>query len=231
MNPPLFPVHFFGIRQFRQMLPGPISWLRALCLLPLAMPGVKVVLSGFALFSWLQWLGSPTSWLVATVLFLFLHILIPVMVAAGFYHVVRSIWPGETPRSWSRNLWFAGSTVSIIVLSFLGTIGVAALAELSICQVPQAVAVVGGSCSNHFISKDIADIFASMETYNFRYYNWLVWMVITAFLYKFETRLRERYLPQIHSSIRQYQEMEVEPAPELDSRSIEMLDLDNSTSL
>jgi hypothetical protein len=233
MNPPLLPVHFFGIRPLRQALPGPISWFRALCLLPLAMPGVKVVLSGFALFGWLQWLGSPLGPLVAGALFLVLHILIPILVAAGFYHVVRTIWPAETPGSWFRNLWFASSTIGIIVLSFVGTVGVAAVAEMSVCQVPQAVAIVGGSCSNHFINKDISEIFGSMETYNFRYYNWLVWIVITAFLYRFETRLRERYLSQLHQSVRKYQEpaLEVEPAPELDNRGMELLDLENPSSL
>jgi hypothetical protein len=233
MNPPLLPVHFFGTRPLRQMLPGPIAWFRALCLLPLAMPGVKVVLSGFALFGWLEWLGFPLGLLAASILFLVLHILIPILVAAGFYHVVRTIWPAETTGSWSRNLWFASSTIGIIVLSFVGTVGVAALAEMSVCQVPQAVVIVGGSCSNHFLNKDISEILGSMETYNFRYYNWLVWIVITAFLYRFETRLRERYLSQLHQSVRTCQEpvLDVEPAPELDHRAMDLLDLENSSSL
>lgn len=237
MNPPLLPTHFFGTRQFRQSLPGPISWFRALCLLPLVIPGVKVVLSGLSLFSWLQWLGSPLDWLLATILFLFLHILIPVVVAACFYHIVKLIWPGEAPNSWAKNFWFSGSTIAIMLLSFFGTVAVAAVFELSVCQIPQVVAVVGGICSNHFVNKDLSEVIASTETYNFNFYNWMVWIVITAFLYRFETRLRKRQrqlpqmqqLPQLASaSAIHYQDtsLEVESAPEIDHRGV--LDLDNN---
>jgi hypothetical protein len=236
MNPPLLPTHFFGTRQFRQALPGPISWFRALCLMPLAMPGVKVVLSGLTLYSWLQWLGFPIGWLLATILFLFLHVLIPIVVAACFYHIVKLVWPGETPNSWARNFWFACSTIAIILLSFFATVAVSAVFELSVCQIPQVVAVVGARCNNHFMNKDLFDVIASMETYNFRYYNWMVWLVITAFLYRFESRLwkRQRQLsyfpqrPQLTSASQYPDTMEVESAPEIEHRGV--LDLDNPTS-
>jgi hypothetical protein len=90
------------------------------------------------------------------------------------------------------------------------------------------------------MNKDLADVIASMETYNFRYYNWIVWLVITAFLYRFESRLWKRqrqlsYLPQrpqltSADSVNHYQDatLEVESAPELEHRGV--LDLDNPTS-
>jgi hypothetical protein len=223
MNPPLSSIHSFGIRRLGHFLPGPIAWFRALCLLPLAIPGVRVVLSGFAWYGWLQWMASPFDWLAATVMILIFHVAIPILVAAGFYHVVRTIWPGETSRSVYRTFWFAASTIVIIVLSFLGTVGIAALAEASICQVPQAAALVGGSCSNHFLHKDWDDVFSSMETYNFRYYNWLVWLPIAACLYRWETVLRERSLGKIKQSIQNYQDlpMEVEDAPEMIGERLE----------
>jgi hypothetical protein len=218
MNPPLLSIHSLSICRLGHLVPGPISWFRALCLLPLAIPGVRVVLSGFAWYGWLQWLASPFDWLAATAMILTFHVAIPILIAAGFYHVVRIIWPGETSRSIYRTFWFAASTVAILVLAFAGTVGVAALAEASICRVPQAAALVGGSCSNHFLGKDWEDIFSSMETYNFRYYNWLVWLAITAFLYRLETYVRERSLGKIKKSFQRYQDvpMEVAEAPELE---------------
>jgi hypothetical protein len=170
-------------------LPTSASWIRAFFLLPLALPGVRVVVSGLA---WFNWLNFPSGWLVAATMFTVMHLVVPVLILAGFYHLSRSLWP-HTPRSTYRTVWFAVSTMSIILLSFAGTIGVAALAELSVCRVPQLSMLVGG-CSNHFIQTGFKNIAASIDTYNFRYYTWALWLVITAYLYQLETHWREHGL-------------------------------------
>jgi hypothetical protein len=194
MNSPLLPeIDYPRPRRLSPMklsttwLPTSASWIRALCLLPLAIPGVRVVVSGLA---WFNWLNFPFSWLVAITMFTVMHLAIPVLMLAVFYHLSRSLWP-HTPRSTYRTAWFAVSTMAIIILSFVGTIGVAAVAEASVCRVPQLSALVGG-CSNHFIQTGWQNLVSSIDTYNFRYYTWVVWLVITAYLYQLENNLQER---------------------------------------
>jgi hypothetical protein len=233
MNIPLLPIHFWDPRvipSLRSLLPGPIACFRALCLLPLALPGVRVVLSGLAWFEWLQGIVPPLSWLLAIVLIGVFHIAIPLLVAAGFYQVVRTLWPSETPHSLRHNFWFAGSTIAILVTAFLGTVGGSFLAENSICQWPQVTALVGGSCSNHFINSSPQEWLSSMETYNFRWYNWLVWWAIAAVCYQQEKSLRERWLAR-RPGVFPMDSLEVTAAPELDTDTgSEMLDLEGPTT-
>jgi hypothetical protein len=186
MNIPLLPN-----RSRSRLFPQPISWLKALCLLPLAMPGVRVVLSGFAMYGWLNF---PFSWVVATIVLLLMHVILPTLILAGVYWGVRSMW--STRSSISQAAWFSCSTMAIIVLSFCTTIGIAAISELTICRLPTAVILVGGSCSNHFVSSDIGDLISRMDTYDFRYYTWIVWFVVIAYMYQLEAHLHLRSLPQ-----------------------------------
>jgi hypothetical protein len=199
MNSPLLPEidspqprHPSPMKLSTNWLPTSTSWIRALCLLPLAMPGIRVVVSGLA---WFTWLNFPFSWLVATTMFTIMHLVIPVLMLAGLYHLSRSLWP-NTPKSIYRNIWFAVSTMAIILLSFTGTVGVAALAEVSVCRVPQLSILVGG-CSNHFVQTGWQDLVNSIDTYNFRYYTWMLWLIMAAYLYQIEAILREQVLPRL----------------------------------
>jgi hypothetical protein len=196
MNIPLLPN-----RSRPRLFPRPASWLKALCLLPLAMPGVKVVLSGF---SWYGWLNFPFSWIPATAIMLVMHVVLPLLILAGIYWGVRSMW--STRSTMSQVAWFSGSTLAVIVLSFGMTIGIAALAELTVCRLPAAVTLIGGSCSNHFVNSDLGDLISSMETYNFRYYNWIVWFVCMAYCYHLEAVLRQRSLPHVLDNYSEYGE-------------------------
>jgi hypothetical protein len=161
--------------------------VKALCLLPLAIPGVRVVMSGL---SWFTWLNFPLSGFVATMMFIIMHVVMPILILALLYQVLRSLWPSETPRSSSQVWWFAISTFSIVVLSFLGTLGIAALTELSLCQIPPLTSF----CSSRFVNTELTDIAANLDTYNFQFYNWIVWTIVTAYLYQLEHYLRVRQL-------------------------------------
>jgi hypothetical protein len=187
MNIPLLP-----FRPRLNLFPKPVFWFKALCLLTLAMPIVRVVLSGFA---WFGWLNFPFSWLAATGIVSVLHVLFPMAIIAGIYWGVRSMWSARTTAP--QALWFACSTMAIAVGSFLTTLLIAALAESTICRLPTATILVGGSCSNHFLSTDATDIISSMETYNFRYYTWFLWLMLMAYCYQAEAYFRERTLPII----------------------------------
>jgi hypothetical protein len=230
MNIPLLPMHFWGARpNFRSLIPGPIACFRALCLLPLALPGVRVVLSGLAWFEWLQGIVFPVSWILAMGLIGVFHVAIPLLVAAGFYQVVRTLWPSETPHSRRHNFWFAGSTIAILLIAFLGTVGVSFLAENSICRLPLTAALVGGSCSNHFIDSNPQEWLSSMETYSFRWYNWLVWWSIAAVCYQQEKALRQRFLNR--RIVLPVESLEISVAPELDvDAGVDILDLENPTA-
>jgi hypothetical protein len=215
MNIPLFP-----LRSRLHLFPKPAFWFKALCLLPLAMPIVRVVLSGFA---WFGWLNFPFSWLAATGLVSVLHVLLPMAIIAGIYWGVRSMWSAKTTLS--QALWFACSTMAIAVSSFLGTLMIAALAESTICRLPTATILVGGSCSNHFLNIDATGIISSMETYNFHYYTWLLWLMLMAYCYQAEAYFWERTLPRIDAFDTYQQEEETgsterfthEDLPNLDS--------------
>lgn len=187
MNIPLLP-----LRPRFNLFPKTAFWLKALCLLPLAMPIVRVVLSGF---SWFSWLNFPFSWLAATGIVTMLHILLPMAIVAGIYWGVRSMWSAKT--TFSQALWFAGSTMLIAVVSFCGTVAIAAVAESTICRMPTATILVGGSCSNHFANADLTEVISSMETYNLRYYTWMLWLMLIAYCYQAETFFWERTLPRI----------------------------------
>jgi hypothetical protein len=104
-------------------------------------------------------------------------------------------------------------------------VGIAALAELSICRLPQLTILIG-SCSNHFVNTELKDLAASIETYNFQYYNWLVWMVITAYLYQLENHLRANKMSPITDRLESYQPSEVEDMshPGVDNLGREFLD-------
>jgi hypothetical protein len=190
-----------------RLFPRPASWLKALCLLPLAMPGVKVVLSGF---SWYDWLNFPFGWIPATVIMLLMHVVLPLLIVAGIYWGVRSMW--STRSTVSQVAWFAASTVAVIVLSFGITVGIAALAELTICRLPVAISLLGGSCSNHFVNSDLGDLVSSMETYNFRYYTWIVWFVCMAYCYHLEAFLHQHNQPQVLDNYSEYGE-DLESSP------------------
>jgi hypothetical protein len=198
-------IRLFPLRPRFNLFPKPAFWLKALCLLPLAMPIVRVVLSGF---SWFGWLNFPFSWLAATGIVTMLHILLPMAIIAGLYWGVRSIWSAKTTLS--QALWFTCSTMLIAVLSFCGTIAIAAIAESTICRMPTATILVGGSCSNHFANTDLADLVSSMETYNLRYYTWGLWLMLIAYCYQAEAYFWEKTLPRIDAFDTYQQEDEME---------------------
>jgi hypothetical protein len=185
-------IPFLPIRTRFSLFPKPTFWLKALCLLPLAMPVVRVVLSGF---SWYGWLSFPFGWVAATAIIAVFHVMLPIAIISGIYWGVRSMWSART--SLSQALWFSGSTMVIALLSFCLTLAIAAAAEVSICRLPTATILVGGSCSNHFLTTDISDLLGSMETYNFRYYTWFLWLMLIAYCYQVEAFVWEKTLPPI----------------------------------
>jgi hypothetical protein len=187
-------IPFLPLRPRVHLFPSPIFWLKALFLLPLAMPLVRVFVSGF---SWLSWLSFPFSWLAAAAIIGVFHVLLPIAILAGVYWGVRSMWSAKS--SISQMLWFACSTMAIVILSFCGTLVLSAAAELTICHFPTATILVGGSCSNHFLNTDVADLLTSMETYNFRFYTWILWWMLIAYMYQLEAYLWEHSIPKIEA--------------------------------
>jgi hypothetical protein len=117
-------------------------------------------------------------------------------IIAGIYWGVRSMWSAKTTVP--QALWFACSTILIVVISFCGTVAIAAIAESTICRMPTATILVGGGCSNHFANADLTDVISSMETYNLRYYTWMLWLMLMAYCYQAEAFFWERTLPRIN---------------------------------
>ncbi len=164
----------------RQRLPSRRSWVQALCLAPLAVPGMRMILAGL---SWFEWLKFPGSWLVAALIFVLVHLLLPIGVIGTCYYLARSFWRAKTPVS-HRQIWrFAYSTVVIMILSFLGTVSVTTLLEMFSCQLFPALKLTD-TCVNYLVQTDFQDWLLNIETYKFAYYHWLVWLVLTAYLYQ-----------------------------------------------
>ncbi len=169
-----------------QWLPGRRSWLQALFLLPLAIPSMRLILSGL---SWFEWLKFPGGWLVASVIFILVHLILPVIIMGVAYRAAQSFWKVRNPASSRRIRWFACSTVAIIILSVLGTASVTTLLEIVSCQLLPA-AKLTTTCSNYFPQMSLHNWLLNYETYDFGYYHWPVWLTITAFLYQWREKIR-----------------------------------------
>ncbi len=208
MNSPVLPE--INARQSRRRLPfqlsatwlpPKISWIRALCLLPLVLPGMRVVSSGF---SWFNWLNFPFSWLVATMMFVMMHLAIPMLILAGLYNLVMSRFSNFRSSTY-RTVWFAISTIVIILLSFASTVGINNMLETSLCQV---LSMWSDACNSRFAPTSIQDLAVSIDSYNFQFYTWVLWLTITAYLYHLENKLQDRYLPQLKNTLENYQDSE-----------------------
>jgi hypothetical protein len=166
-------------------LPSWRSGLKALILLPLAIPGTRVILSGL---SWFDWLKFPGSWLVATIIFILMHLLLPMVIVSVFYYTIRSCWQIKSPISIYQLSWFAFSTIAIILLSFLGTMGMTALVESSSCQLFQSFRLAE-TCGNYFAAIDLQNLVFNLENYSFSYFQWFGWLTCAAYLYELQGRL------------------------------------------
>lgn len=166
----------------RRWLPRYKSWLKAICLLPLAIPGSRVIISGL---SWFDWLSFPGSWLIAAAIFILMHLVLPVFIIGIFYCVARSFWQIKSPAHSYQILWFSFSTMAIIILSFLGTVIITDLLKVASCHFLQ-VATVAETCVSYFAVSDWKSLVLSLETYNFSYYQWPIWLIISAYLYKLD---------------------------------------------
>jgi hypothetical protein len=199
MNSPVLPEIDSSQLRFRRpaiklpanLIPTKTSWIRALCLLPLVLPGMRVVSSGL---SWFNWLNFPFGWLLAAVMFMTMHVAIPFLILAGLYQLVISRWQ-RSSRSSSQTIWFALSTMAIILLSFAGTATITTVFESSICQIVQFFSA-SNVCIGRFASTGIQNLAAGIDTYNFQLYTWVLWLTITAYLYQLESNLQERYFVQ-----------------------------------
>jgi hypothetical protein len=185
INSLLLPNANFAPASTRRWIPSYKSWLKAICLLPLAIPGSRVIISGL---SWFDWLRFPGSWLIASAIFILMHLVLPVFIIGIFYYIAQSFRQIKSTTRNYRIFWFSFSTTIIIILSFLGTVGVTALVNIASCQFPQPVKIAE-TCVNYFAVNDWQSLVLSLETYNFSYYQWLIWLTITAYLYKSEEQL------------------------------------------
>ncbi len=198
MNSPVLPEINAHRRRWPLQLPiswfpPKTSWLRALCLLPLVLPGMRVVASGF---SWFNWLTFPFGWLVATMMFVIMHVAIPLLILAGLHSLVTSKFSNFQSSTY-RTLWFAVSTIAIILLSFAGAVGITTMLETALCQ----VSILSDVCVSRFAPTGIQDLAVSIESYNFQFYTWALWLTITAYLYQLEGKLQDRYLPRLKDTL------------------------------
>ena len=165
-------------------LPSRRAGLQALLLMPLAIPGIRLILSGL---SWFEWLKFPGGWLVASVVFILIHLILPVIILGIAYRAAQALWRVQNPASSRRVRWFACSTVAIIILSFLGTVSVTTLLEIASCQLLPAAKLT--ACSNNF-PVTFQNWLLNYEAYDFSYYHWSVWLIITTFLYQWRGKIR-----------------------------------------
>jgi hypothetical protein len=166
-------------------LPSPKAWLQAFCLLPLAIPGFKIIVSGLA---WFYWLKFPGSWLAASLIFIVMHLFIPVLVLGILHYVVKSLLL-DSARAIRYQTWqFALSTLIIIVLSFLGTVGITNGLEAIGDQIFQSGQLTNAGLSS-FSANSVRNFIFDLDTYHFPYYAWFVWLIVTAYLYQLEENM------------------------------------------
>lgn len=158
-------------RQFKWFawLPYPISWFRALVLVPIAFPVARLIVLGFT-GTVLSAIGNIPVVLVFCLVF---GLFLPTIVLSFPYHFFGFIWqqqPSPIQHSkWMPNseiLWEAFCATVVTGLSFLSILAIFTGIGFLICQshpTPEEI----GSCVSKIIGQVVGSIFGATDEWHF----------------------------------------------------------------
>ncbi|HEY9799941.1 MAG TPA: hypothetical protein V6D25_06235 [Leptolyngbyaceae cyanobacterium] len=174
--------------------PYPSSWLRALILVPIALPSTHLVVFGLT--------GIIISIVENSPLLLCFSILIglilPASVLAFFYHFVWYIWHKRSSESYLSKLmpsfisfWHGLYTIFVLALSFIIIMSVFSELAFLDCKGSEKVEFLN-VCTGRFTERALKLIFNSVGDGDFLFKPWfIVWLFNASYLYQVEYLFRK----------------------------------------
>lgn len=173
--------------------PYPSSWLRALILVPIALPSTHLIVFGLT--------GIIISIVENSPLILSFSILIglilPASILAFFYHFVWYIWHKHSSKSYLSKLMpsfisFWHGLYTIFVLGFSFIIIMSIFSELAFidCKVSEKIEFLN-VCTGRVTERALKLILSSINNGNFLFKPWfIVWFFNASYLYQIEYLFR-----------------------------------------
>ena len=193
--------------------PYPSSWLRALILVPIAFPGARLIVFGFA--------GAIVSAIgnspILLVFFMVSGMLIPTIILSFLYHFFWFIWKKQPPTRWpkwvpgSSSLWQAFYATVVMGISFLSILAIFAGLWFLSCKLSHQTAEEVGGCMGRETGRAARAIFSSTDNTldgsgrGALDRPWfVVWLIIAAYLYQIEYLAKQRFIPWLKASRRSH---------------------------
>lgn len=208
--------------QWAAWFPYPISWLRALILVPIAFPGSRLIVLGLVGTIILPIRNSPTS-LIFCLLF---ELLISTIILSFPYHLFWFMWQQQSTRypKWiprSSSLWEAFYASVVLVIAFISILAIFRYLGFLSCKLSQttATAVEIAGCTGRLTGRAVKAIISTAEQGlnfdgsgvitkdqdNFSVKPWFaIWLVIAAYLYQIEYLFKQRFLCSMKVVIQKY---------------------------
>lgn len=202
--------------------PYPISWFRALILIPIAFPGSRLIVFGFGLFILTTISNSPK----ALIFFVVLGVLLPTVILSYPYHVFWFVWKKKQPSNrwpkWLPNrssLWEGFYATVVIGISFLSILAIFAGLWFVSCKLSHETAEQVSRCTGGGVGRTAGGIFSSTDNLikdngrgainldpdNFTVRPWVViWLIIAAYLYQVEYLVKQRFVPWLKGTFQSY---------------------------
>lgn len=208
--------------QWAAWFPYPISWLRALILVPIAFPGSRLIVLGLVGTIILPIANSPNSLIFCLVF----EVLILTIILSFPYHLFWFMWQQQSTRfpKWiprSSSLWEAFYASVVLVIAFISILAIFRYLGFLHCKTAKttATAVEIAGCTGRLTARAVKAIISEAEQGlnfdgsgvitkvkdNFSIKPWFViWLVIAAYLYQIEYLFKQYFLPKIKVLIEKY---------------------------
>lgn len=186
--------------------PYPSSWLRTIILIAIAFPGTKLILFGFT-GTLISITGkSPLLFFF----FLIFGILIPTIILSLIYHIFWFVWQDKSSeKKWqkwipkSRSLWEGFYATIVMGLSFSFILLIFTGLSFLYCQSNQETAIDLARCSGGMTGRAANLMIVTIEDEDFTDKPWfMIWMIISVYLYQAEYLLKQRLLPKLQSKFK-----------------------------
>ncbi|MGM3308847.1 hypothetical protein ACSQ6I_23195 [Anabaena sp. WFMT] len=204
--------------------PYPSSWFRAAILVPIALPGARLIFWGFTGVI-LSVIGNKPLLFIFSVLF---GLLIPTIFLAFIYHLFWFIWKKQESYKrlpkWiphSNSLWEGFYATIVIGISFILILTM--FSELAFLDCESSYQISASSCAGRMTGRAAKSVFTSIEINNFINKPWFtIWILITVYLYQAEHLFKKRLIPKLRLAIKHYQNKRQPKTYSVDTTDIEL---------
>ena len=195
--------------------PYPISWLRALILVPIAFPGARLI---FMIFAGAILAAIRNSPVLSIFFFLLLGLLIPAITLSLPYHFFWFIWKKTSSNRWFKwlpswsSLWEGFYAAVVIGLSFLSILAISTGLWFLSCKLSYETAEEISGCVGRATGRAARAIFGNTDNIwdfngsgvitgdrdDFAVKPWfIVWLIIAAYFYQVEYLVRQHLISRL----------------------------------